>query len=30
LGMMGFQVVIDIHGEVIKIAQPSASEDFGD
>lgn len=30
LGMMGFQVVINIHGEVIEIAQPSASEDFGD
>ena len=30
LGMMGFQVVIDIHGKVIEIAQPSASDDFGE
>lgn len=30
LGMMGFRVVIDIHGEVVEIAQPSPSDDFGD
>ncbi len=28
LGMMGFKVVLDIHGEVVEIAQPAASEDF--
>lgn len=29
LGMMGFRVVLDIHGEVVEIAQPSGPEDFG-
>jgi hypothetical protein len=28
LGMMGFKVVLDIHGEVIEIAQPASSEGF--
>jgi hypothetical protein len=27
LGMMGFKVVIDIHGEVLEIKQPAASTD---
>lgn len=27
LGMIGFAVVIDIHGEVIRVIQPSQSED---
>ncbi len=30
LGMMGFRVVLDIHGEVIEIAQPTASDDYGE
>ena len=27
LGMIGFRVVIDIHGEVVRVEQPSAAED---
>jgi hypothetical protein len=27
LGMIGFRVVIDIHGDVVRIEQPSAPED---
>ena len=27
LGMMGFKVVIDIHGEIVRIEQPSAAAD---
>lgn len=30
LGMMGFRVVLDIHGEVVEIAQPAAPEDYGE
>jgi hypothetical protein len=30
LGMMGFRVVINIHGEVIRIDQPSAPSDEGE
>ncbi len=30
LGMVGFKVVISIHGEVLEVAQPGMSEDFGD
>jgi hypothetical protein len=30
MGMMGFRVVLDIHGELIEIAQPAASEGFGE
>lgn len=30
LGMMGFRVVIDIHGNVIEVAQPTAPDDYGD
>jgi hypothetical protein len=26
LGMLGFQVIINIHGDVVKIQQPSAPE----
>lgn len=29
LGMMGFRIVIDIHGEVLRINQPSARSDEG-
>ena len=29
LGMMGFKVVIDIHGEVLRIDQPAARSDEG-
>ncbi len=29
LGMMGFKVIINLHGEVISIAQPAASDDNG-
>jgi hypothetical protein len=28
--MMGFRIVIDIHGEVLRINQPSARSDEGD
>jgi hypothetical protein len=30
LGMMGFRVVIDIHGNVLEVAQPAAPEDYGE
>ena len=29
LGMVGFKVVINVHGEVVKIDQPSAASDEG-
>ncbi len=29
LGMLGFKIVIDVHGEVVRIEQPSAPEDEG-
>jgi hypothetical protein len=29
LGMLGFKVVINLHGEVLRIEQPSAPEDEG-
>ena len=29
LGMMGFHVVLDIHGEILKIEQPAAPPDQG-
>ncbi|MGD2059060.1 MAG: hypothetical protein PVI04_10055 [Anaerolineales bacterium] len=28
MGMMGFRVVLDIHGDVVEIAQPTAPDDF--
>jgi hypothetical protein len=28
LGMMGFRVVLDIHGELVEIAQPASSDGF--
>ena len=30
LGMMGFKIVIDIHGEVVRFDQPSAAADEGE
>lgn len=30
LGMLGFKVVINVHGEVIKVEQPGAISDDGD
>ncbi len=30
MGMMGFKVVIDMHGEVVRVEQPSASIDDDD
>ncbi len=30
LGMLGFKIVINVHGEVVRIEQPSAPEDDGD
>ncbi|KAF0111684.1 MAG: hypothetical protein FD147_695 [Chloroflexi bacterium] len=30
LGMMGFKVVIDIHGEIIRVDQPAARSDEGE
>jgi hypothetical protein len=30
LGMMGFRVIINVHGEVIKVDQPGAISDEGD
>ena len=30
LGMVGFKVVIDVHGEVVRMEQPSAPEGEGD
>jgi hypothetical protein len=29
LGMMGFKIVINVHGEIIELQQPSAPEDEG-
>ena len=29
LGMLGFKVIINVHGEVVKIEQPSAADDEG-
>jgi hypothetical protein len=30
LGMLGFRVVIDVHGEVIRMDQPAAPDDSGE
>ena len=30
LGMMGFRIVINVHGEVLKVEQPGASTDEGE
>ena len=30
LGMMGFKVVINVHGEVVRVEQPAAASDEGD
>jgi len=30
LGMMGFQVVIDLHGEVVRVEMPAAPDDWDD
>ena len=30
LGMMGFKIIINVHGEVIKVEQPGAITDEGD
>ena len=30
LGMMGFKIIINVHGEVLKIEQPGAITDEGD
>ena len=30
LGMMGFKIVVNLHGEVIKMDQPGAIDDSGD
>jgi hypothetical protein len=30
LGMMGFRVVVNYHGEVVRIDQPSAADDSGE
>ncbi len=30
LGMVGFKVVIDVHGEVLRVEQPSAPDNEGD
>lgn len=30
LGMVGFKIVIDVHGEVLRVEQPSAPEQEGD
>jgi hypothetical protein len=30
LGMLGFKVVINVHGEVIRVEQPGAISDEGD
>ena len=29
LGMMGFKVVINVHGEVVRVEQPAAASDEG-
>jgi hypothetical protein len=30
LGMMGFKIVINVHGEVVRVEQPSAGGDDGE
>jgi hypothetical protein len=30
LGMMGFRVIINVHGEVLRVEQPGASTDEGE
>jgi hypothetical protein len=30
LGMMGFKIIINVHGEVLRVEQPGASTDEGD
>ena len=30
LGMMGFKIIIDVHGDVVKVEQPGAITDEGD
>jgi hypothetical protein len=30
LGMLGFRVVIDLHGEIVRVDMPSAPEGFGE
>lgn len=30
LGMMGFKVIVNVHGEVVKIDQPTATDEGGD
>jgi hypothetical protein len=30
LGMMGFRIIINVHGEVLKVEQPGATSDEGD
>ena len=30
LGMMGFKIIINVHGEVLKVEQPGAASDEGD
>ena len=29
LGMLGFKVIINMHGEIVKIEQPGAADDGG-
>jgi hypothetical protein len=30
MGMLGFKVVINVHGEVVRLDQPAAEDDSGD
>lgn len=30
LGMLGFRIVIDLHGEIVRVDMPSAPEDWGE
>jgi hypothetical protein len=30
LGMMGFRIIINIHGEVLRVEQPGIASDEGD
>jgi hypothetical protein len=30
LGMLGFRIIINLHGELVRIDQPSAPDDYGD
>jgi hypothetical protein len=30
LGMMGFKVIVNVHGEVVKIDQPATTDEGGD